>query len=544
MDKYIARWFSPLPLPEEMRLWDADATALGLPQETLMENAARAALAVLQQYHPLLDEKCVVLVMGSGNNGGDAACLARILLDVGAKPIVLHTRPLTNCKGACGKHVRLARACGVPFRRCPTDINILGLTPDILVDGLLGTGLRGTLKPETQSLVQAINHMAAPFVLALDIPSGLDGILGIPLPEAVRATATVSFQAAKPGLLQPGAAMWTGTVHVRDIGIPTKTQSTAPCSQFLVDGQCISPLAVSRQKAFKNSYGHVLIIGGSPGLGGAAHLAARAALRTGAGLVTVAAPAPALHDIKNGWPEIMTHALTAMPSATWPDVLTEKLTAFAGRCSSWVVGPGIGRGEDAATFLAALLHIPFRPPTIFDADALVLLARCPMLLTQISAKDVLTPHPGEAAMILGSTAKEVQLNRMAALQRLCTLCPAVVVLKGAGTLVGQTQKPILLCPYDLPQLSMGGAGDVLAGCIGALLARAETTGDDVDADPCATLLHVGQAVALHALAGKSLSRQWPLRGNTASELADALPRSMATYGLRRQAKTDALPWPR
>ncbi|MBE6441457.1 MAG: NAD(P)H-hydrate dehydratase [Desulfovibrio desulfuricans] len=541
MDEATAQHFPPLPLPEEMRLWDAGAMSLGLPEELLMENAARAALAVLQTYVPRLAGRRVLLFMGGGNNGGDAACLARLLLDQGAEPLVLHTRPLSACRGACGKHVRTARACGVPFRRCPSAPAVPAPTPDILVDGLLGTGFRGKLRSDMLTLVRAMNAMPTPFVLALDIPSGLDGVSGLPSPEAVRATATVSFQAAKPGLLMPDAAPWTGRVHVRDIGIPARTLRAAPCSFHLADGHCLAPLGTVTPGGFKNSYGQVLVIGGAPGFGGAAHLAARAALRSGAGLVTSAAPLSGLADIKNGWAEIMTLPLTGTDAGRWPAALPKALIGLLDRCSALVVGPGMGRGEDAAALLAALLELPRRPPTVFDADALMLLARCPALLSRIDARDVLTPHPGEAAALLGCSVAAVQADRREALTRLCGLCRGTVALKGAGSLVGQANAPTLLCPYDVPQLSVGGSGDVLAGCIGGLLARTARAADG-DAAPRAGLLRAGQAVALHALAGRMLGAEWPLRGNTAAALADALPRALAAHALQ-QPGGDALPCP-
>ncbi len=198
--------FPPLPLPAEMRQWDAEAMALGLPEELLMENAARAAFDVLREYQPQLTGLRVWLLMGSGNNGGDAACLARHLLDAGAEPLVLHTRPLASCKGACGKHVRIARAAGVVFERWRPAVFQRAVQPHILVDGLLGTGFSGQLRPDALELVRSVNSLQSrPFVLALDIPSGLGGRTGLPMPEAVRATATVSFAAAKPGLALPDA---------------------------------------------------------------------------------------------------------------------------------------------------------------------------------------------------------------------------------------------------------------------------------------------------------------------------------------------------
>lgn len=549
MSHDFRRLFPPLPLPDEMRNWDKEAMVLGLPEELLMENAARAAFDVLRCHRPRLEGLRVWLLMGGGNNGGDAACMARHLLDAGAEPLVLHTRPLGSCKGACGRHVRVARAAGVPFHRCRPGAFRTGLPsdalPDIFVDGLLGTGFSGTLRPDALEIVRAVNALPnSPFVLALDIPSGLDGRTGRPSPEAVRATATVSFAAAKPGLALPEARPWTGTLHVRAIGIPLAAQRKAPCSVYALDGRCLAPLAHLLPGGFKNSYGHVLVAGGAPGLGGAAHLAARAALRAGAGLTTATAPSAGIGDIKNGWPEIMTLPL-GEADRLWPTALPKQLTDLAGRCAALVIGPGMGRGEDAARFLEALLRLERRPPTVFDADALMLLARRPDLLECVTADDVLTPHPGEAAALLGCAATDVQAGRQEALQRLCALCRGVVVLKGAGTLVGQRNAPMLLCPYDVPQLAVGGSGDVLAGCIGGLLASRFTAAERNN--PAAGilgpgLLLAGQGVALHALAGKSLADRWPERGNTPSAVADALPCALAACPAP-ETEEDTLPWP-
>ncbi|SDF66785.1 NAD(P)H-hydrate dehydratase [Desulfovibrio legallii] len=529
----------PLPLPDEVRAWDQGATALGLSGEILMENAARAAFDVLRAAVPRLEGREVWLLMGGGNNGGDAACLARQLLDAGARPLVLHTRPLRSYKGECGRHVRVARAAGVPFRPLRPGGQIWSAAPDLLVDGLLGTGFHGPLRPDMLGLIRAVNDRRAAFVLALDIPSGLDGVTGAPQPEAVRATATVTFAAAKPGLALPQARPWTGKVHVRPIGIPAVVRQAAPCAAYLLDGRCLAPLAALPANGFKNSFGHVLVAGGAPGYGGAAHLAARAALRAGAGLVTATAPEAALADIKNGWAEIMTLALPG-PHGCWPETLPPAFAALAARCAALVVGPGLGRSPDAAAFLHALLSLPDRPPTVLDADALALLAAQPELLRLVRKDDALTPHPGEAGLLLGRPAAAVQKDRRAALRDLCALCRGVVALKGAGTLVGQAGAPVLLSPYDVPQLAAGGSGDVLAGCLGGLLAA-----HPVDAAWAAPLrptqFTAGQAVALHALAGREAAQIWPLRGNVASATADLLPQALARYAAPQPPTGSALP---
>lgn len=537
--------FPPLPLPGEMRAWDQGAVDLGLPEVVLMENAARAALDVLRGCQPELVGRHVWLFMGGGNNGGDAACLARHLLDQGCIPLVLHTKPLRAYTGACGRHVRLSRAAGVAFRLLHPSALPRENPPDMVIDGLLGTGFSGTLRADILAHVRTINMLAKrSFVLALDAPSGLDGRTGRPSPEAVRAAATVCFAAGKPGLLMPHARPWTGRVHVRDIGIPRCVRQSAPCSWFLADGHCLNALAPLPEESYKQTFGHVLVAGGVPDYEGAAHLAARAALRCGAGLVTAAAPAASLGSVRNGWAEIMTLELPGSPRC-WPSHLPASLVDMAKKSTALVIGPGMGRSPEAAKFLELVLDIPHRPPTVFDADALVLLSTSPRLLARITSEDVLTPHPGEAAALLGESTAQIQADRPTALRRLCGLCKGVVILKGAGSLVGQSASSVLLCPYDIPQLAVGGSGDVLAGCVGGILAsRGALFREKYFLPPGISRAQAaaGAAVALHALAGLWLASRYPVRGNTPSALADALPLVMGQYAAEQDCG-DEFPWP-
>lgn len=288
-----------------------------------------------------------------------------------------------------------------------------------------------------------------------------------------------------------------------------------PPDARLLDETCLAFLPKIPANAYKNIFGHVLVIGGTPQYSGAANLAARAALRAGAGLVSVAAPAGAVRDIKNGLPEIMTLPLGKPANSTWPKKIPEALSAALERCTALVTGPGMGRGPDSAAFLAALLCLPKRPPAVIDADALVIIANQPELRQKLLPRDILTPHPGEAAALLRTNAVSIQSDRFTALDWLCRLAPCAVILKGAGTLAGQAPKPVLVSPYDVPQLAVGGSGDVLAGCLGALLAARHYPD---------SLVVAGMGIVLHALAGKTLAAAFPARGNTAGEIADAIPR--------------------
>lgn len=515
-------WWSalpPLPLPHEMQQWDRQAVALGIPPEILMENAAGAAFRYLRSLCPHLAGKQVWLLMGGGNNGGDAACLARYLLDAGACPQVFHTRPLAHYANETACHLRAAHACGVPF----LPVEALADTrphPDILVDGLLGTGFSGSLRDDVRYLVDFVNTLSPrPLVLALDVPSGLDATSGLPCPDAVRADATVSFAAAKPGLCLPWARPYTGDCHVGDIAMPAMVREKGPCSFRLLDREALALLPGATPSSYKNSYGHILVLGGRPGMCGAGHLAARGALRSGAGLVTAAMPAAAEDQVRLNWPEIMTLPLGEPGNRLWPARLPDALRQRLHQCRTVIVGPGMGRSDDSRAFLTALLQEKDRPPCVIDADALMLLADAPALLTTLGPRDILTPHPGEAAALLHCSGNVIQQDRMAALTALCAAVPAAVVLKGAGTLVGQRGCPTGLSPWDIPQLAMGGSGDVLAGCAAALLARVQDTSHPAHQAACL-------AVALHAAAGQVLAGSHPHRGNVAGELADALPQAM------------------
>jgi NAD(P)H-hydrate epimerase len=330
---------------------------------------------------------------------------------------------------------------------------------------------------------------------------------------AVRASATISFAAAKPGLVVPEAAPYTGRLCVREIGLPRLVQESLPPSFRLIKADLLRALPGPEAFQHKGRAGHVVVVGGSEGLCGAPHLAALGALRAGAGLVTAAAPGPLLDAIRGAVPDIMSHNL----GACWGPDSGPALAPLLARAQALVVGPGLGRSNEAGQALASILALPDRPPAVIDADALFSLACDPARRSLLRQDDILTPHPGEAAVLLGGDSKAVQTDRLAALRELIALAPSIWVLKGAGTLIGRRGDPVSLCPVAAPNLAVGGSGDVLAGCMAALVAQ----GLSPDLAACA-------AVLLHAKAGLWLAERYPHRGNLASEIAAALaemPRS-------------------
>lgn len=510
---------APLPFPDEMARWDEAAAKLGILPEILMENASREALRVLTESVGSVRSRRVLVLAGPGNNGGDAFALARHLDCAGAEVRLAHTKPLSGYRREAGYNVRLARRLGL-------DASLVGertlarlaaewvmWRPDIVVDGLLGTGFSGQLSPFFARLVQTVNTLReTAFVLSLDVPSGLSARDGRPCPDAVRAHATATFEAAKFGLALPWAAAHTGWLHVRPIGIPPQAKAAAPASAALLGPETLRLLPPVSQAGHKGSYGHVLILGGSFGLTGAPVLTALGALRSGAGLATVGCPSGLAYHLKAGVPDVMT--LPLGKGSEWSGGFMDELGPHLSRFDAVVCGPGLGRTEGARDFLRRLLAEKEPPPLVLDADALFWLAETPDL-PPLPGRTVVTPHPREAARLLGTDPEQVQADRYAAARALSDRCGCVAVLKGAGTLVAAPSAPVFLLPLDVPTLSTAGSGDVLAGCLGAML------GQGLGPIDAACL-----AVWLHARAGLILGNEFPARGCTASDIAAALPRAM------------------
>ena len=505
-----------LPTPEQMGEWDRQAmTAIGIHPEVLMENASREALAVLREEYGPLEGAFALLFAGSGNNGGDAFALARHLLCEGTQVLVLHTKPKSQYKGETRYNLRLAARLGIPCEvlKGIRELNIP--QPDIIVDGLLGTGFKGELREDYADYVASINELGQnSFVLALDIPSGMDGLTGHVCPDAVVADATVSFEAAKVGLVMPWAAEYVGELHVRSIGIPPLAKAEAEATHFLLTDEAAALIPAPDVQGYKGTYGHVLIAGGSPGMTGAPALAALGAFRTGAGLATVATPGELIPRIQSASPEIM--GIPLGKGDHWEKEHAEIVLNELHRFKALALGPGLGRQHATANFITQLLA-GISIPAVIDADALYHLAEDPSLLNGLGDQYILTPHPGEAARLCGMTTADVQKDRFGTARELSSRSGAVVVLKGAGTIIATPDGTAFLSPFSEPTLSVAGSGDVLSGCIAALLANGLYPLEAA----CA-------GVYLHGQAGTELHRTFPERGNLAGDIANALPQALAS----------------
>ena len=461
--------------------------------DALMGRAGTAAYALLRQRWP--HARHVAVLCGTGNNGGDGYVLARQAHLAGlAVEIAAVARPPRA--GSNADRARQAYlACG--GGEAPDPAAALA-GAEVVVDALLGTGLDRPPAGPVADAIDAINAAARP-VLALDLPSGLDADTGTAPGAVVQADVTVSFVARKQGLYTGTARDCCGQVSFDDLGVPPSAVDAAgPAPAALLDLPALRATYLSprRRSAHKGHFGHVLVLGGDHGYGGAVRLAGAASARAGAGLTSVATRATHVPALLAGQPELMARGVDAAAD----------LAPLLARASVLAVGPGLGQGDFGRALLGAALDSGL--PLVVDADALNLLAVDP----QRRDDWILTPHPGEAARLLGITPQQVEADRYAAARTLHARYGGVVMLKGAGTLVCNGEPPIGVVPHGNPGMASGGMGDVLTGVIAALWAQGLPA---VAAAALGACLHGAAADAVAARRGE--------RGLLASDLLDVLP---------------------
>ena len=373
--------------------------------------------------------------------------------------------------------------------------------PDtLLVDGLLGTGLRSAPRPDSAQIIERLNACGAP-VLALDLPSGLSADTGAAPGACVEADRTVTFIVPKVGLFTGAGPDVSGRLSLASLGVPERCRSGITGVPLW---QRAWPLPPRRPSAFKNRFGHLLVVGGELGSGGAVLLAAEAALRSGCGLVSVATRPQHLPALLSRRPELMVHEVRGFDDCR--DLLP--------RANCVVAGPGMGLGAWGEQLLSAVLDAD--APLVLDADALTLLARHGGQAER-SQGLVLTPHPGEAARLLGVSSAEIAGDRVGSAIEIAKRYGATVVLKGAGSLVASRSGLHGVCTLGNPGMASAGMGDVLSGIVAALLAQ-QPVGADV-----ARQAVVAQAVVAHAAAGDLAAARFGQPGMLAADLIDALP---------------------
>jgi hydroxyethylthiazole kinase-like uncharacterized protein yjeF len=459
----------------QMRAMDAETIdALGVPGLVLMEQAGTlAAVALARRYGPPMGKRIVVLC-GKGNNGGDGFVVARHLLIAGAEVAVFLAGLPGEVAGDARAELETFAGIGgtvhpaseVTSRRLKAALD----QADVVVDALFGTGLSAPLRPPARDWVRAANRAAKPIV-AIDIPSGIDGDTGRIMGDAIRADLTVTFACPKRGhFLVPGMDH-RGDLVVADIGIPPAVRRRLGGAVTLLTAADAAALVPQRRAAaHKGSFGHVLVIGASVGMTGAATLAAKGALGAGAGLATVAAPEGLNDVLEQKLTEAMTLPMPETADRSLAEAALKPLLEAAAARSVAVLGPGIARAPETARLVRAFTR-DFGGPLVLDADGLNAWAGKMDAFPRRAAPTVLTPHPGEMARLVGRSTAEVQGDRMEAAWELARRIEAVVVLKGAHTVIADPFGGVRVNPTGNPSLATGGTGDVLAGMIGAYLAQ-------------------------------------------------------------------------
>jgi len=478
-----------------VRRIDARAiTDFGATADVLMLRAGEVAVGFLREHFPAA--RRLLVLVGPGNNGGDGYVVARLARGMGLLVTTVAPVGLPR-EGAARRAFEADRSAGgecVPWNtHLPTDA-------DLVVDALLGTGLARPVEGVLFDVIAAVNA-AEVAVFSLDTPSGLDTETGAIRGIAVEADATLTFVAAKTGFHVGEGPNHTGRLVVDDLGIPHSAFAPeTPSLAAIPDALWAALLPPRRRTAHKGDHGRVLVVAGGPGMPGAARLAGEAALRTGAGLVTVLTHPTHAAALAVGRPELIVMGVEDSRS------LGDHLSA----ADAVVVGPGLGRSTWAVELVEAVFASS--APLVVDADALNHLSAAP----RRRGGWCLTPHPGEAARLLGCSIPAVQADRIAANRTLVARLGGVVVLKGARTLVDSGEGPPRVCLAGNPAMAVAGMGDVLAGVIGGLLAQQRRPLDVME--PAAAL-----AVRIHAEAGDRAATRVGQRGMLASDVIAALP---------------------
>jgi len=502
---------------EEMReLERRTIDEVGLPGIVLMENAGRAAAELLYRRFAALRPGPVLVLAGRGNNGGDGYVIARHLINDGWRVRTLVLAEESRVGGDAATNLRALQRSGGEVAFAPDEVRLkrllaAGKKSRLLVDALLGTGLSAEVGGHFGIAIDWINAAGLP-VLAVDVPSGIDATSGRVLGRAVKANLTVTFACPKLGhVLYPGADL-CGELATVDIGIPASLLARCPGKQILSDAaEAASLLPPRPATGHKGTFGHLLVMAGSAGKAGAAALCAEGGLRSGAGLVTAAAPATVQTILAGKLTEAMTEALPEVDGALSLQAL-ETLRRLCDGKSALAVGPGLGLGEEARALVRRVVR-EFPLPLVLDADGLNAVADRPALLRERAAgTTILTPHPGEMARLCGCGIAEVEADRIGVARDFARRYRVVLVLKGARTVIARPDGRVWINGSGNPGLASGGMGDVLTGLVGGLLAQGQT--------PAAAAV---LGVYLHGRAADRLRERLGEAGMVAGDLLRELP---------------------
>ncbi|MBU4560961.1 NAD(P)H-hydrate dehydratase [bacterium] len=512
---------------EEMREIDRKTIASGIPSIELMENAGRAVAKAIKSHYRPLRGKEISIFCGKGNNGGDGLVIARLLAKEKAKiKIFLLTRkkelkkdPKTNLRKALKQKIEVIETdTSQKLKKFRQEIK----KSDLIVDAILGTGIKGAPKGLEAKAIKFINSLKKPMV-SVDIPSGVEGSTGRVSGEAIRADLTITFGLPKIGLVVYPGAEYVGKLEVAHIGFPKRFLSDKEIKVYLVTKEDISSyLKPRRPDTHKGTYGHLFVIAGSVGMTGAATLTSQAAslcfgaLRSGVGLVTLGIPESLNEIMEVKLTEGMTLPLPETKKKTLSLKAKEEILKFSKKADALALGPGLSANKETKQLIRNLIK-KISLPMVIDADALnALVGHLSILQSRIQhpGSRIITPHPGEMARLIGKKAKEVQENRIKVAGDFAKKYKVIVVLKGARTVISDPKGNICINPTGNPGMASAGVGDVLTGMIGSFLAQRR--------EP---LEAAKMGVYLHGLAGDLAAQEKGEEPLIASDVLEKLPQS-------------------
>jgi NAD(P)H-hydrate epimerase len=503
---------------------------LGLPSIVLMENAGRQTVAAMEAAFETLGSSRVAVVCGRGNNGGDGFVVARTLVQRGIETVVFLLGSVAEVTGDARTNLEVLGHIGMTVVEISNaqewELHFTEVSEcDIVVDAILGTGFRGRLTGLFETVVADINELGVP-VVAIDLPSGLSADSAELTGEAVEATMTVTLAAPKIPLVFPPAETHAGDLVIADIGIPAPVidELEGPYLELLTRERMRGLLPARASESHKGDFGRVLIVAGSVGKTGAAHLAALGALRSGAGLVTVATPRSCLPILASMGAEYMTIPLEETPAGTVDYAALERVLDL--EADVMAVGPGLGQEPGTAAFVQGLLERSGLP-LVIDADGINAFAGDPERLAGRDGLEVvITPHPGEMARLISGTAESVQQDRLRHAREFAAAHRLHVVLKGHRTIVAGPEGRSFVNLTGNPGMATGGTGDLLTGMIAAWLAQL------LDAEAACKL-----SVYLHGAAGDLAEEDEGQIALMATDIAGRLGDAMLDLGGRRRAAT-------
>ena len=507
----------------EMRQIDQDTIeGVGIPGIVLMETAGSAIVRAIKQHYPTCHR--IGIFVGKGNNGGDGLVIARQLAHAGRDVHVFLVSPAESFTGEAEINLQIAKRLGLQIEfygnseTLPTTL----ASCELLVDAIFGTGLRDTVRGSIATVIKTLNNFSIP-ILSVDLPSGLDANTGHPLGTCVRADRTVTIGLPKRGLLVHPGAEFAGKLEVVDIGFPEQVIDAQGIKvNWTTTTQALQWVPPRPPASHKGTYGRVLVVAGSTGMTGAAALASEAALRAGAGLVTLATPKHLNPILEGLLPEVMTLPLPETDAGSLSVSAASAILEFAEKTKSVLaIGPGLSQHSDTVLLVHQLVREnrerALNLRMVVDADGLNALSQVPEVISLLDREAILTPHPGEMSRLTSSSVPSLEADRIRTAQQFASEHNLTLVFKGAPTVTGLVNGDVWINSTGNPGMATGGMGDVLTGIIAGLMAQGHSN------ETAAVL-----GVYLHGLAGDIAAETLGMHGLVASDVLKAVPKAISS----------------